>query len=139
MSEFRQDIVSKHWILFAPNRGSRPEDLKHAQATPDPRTLNVVEKPCVFCPGNESFNQEVVAYPPGKNWQVRVIPNKFETLGHGGGRERSDFYVVREGIGDHEVVITRPHNLLTAFMGDDMLDLMLKVYQERMRDLSNHP
>lgn len=139
MSEFRQDIVSKHWILFAPNRGTRPEDFKHIPATPDPKGLPEIEKSCVFCPGNEAYNQEILSYPPGKNWQIRVIPNKFEALGHSGGRERSDFYIVREGIGDHEVLITRPHNVLTAFLPEDFLDLMLKVYQERMRDLSQHP
>lgn len=139
MSEFRQDIVSKHWVLFAPNRAGRPEDFKHAPATPDPKTLPVVDKTCAFCPGNEAFNQEILAYPAGKNWKVRVIPNKFEALGHGGGRERSDFYSVREGIGDHEVVISRLHNVLTTFLPDDVMDLNLKVYQDRMRDLSDHP
>ncbi|MBI4363713.1 MAG: hypothetical protein HY545_02585, partial [Candidatus Doudnabacteria bacterium] len=139
MSEFRQDIVSKHWILFAPNRGARPEDFKHIPATPDPAVLRTVEKSCVFCPGNEEYNQEIVSYPPGRHWQVRVVPNKFEALGHMGGRERSDFYMVREGIGDHEVVITRPHNVFTGFLPDDLMDLNLKVYQERMRELSDHP
>lgn len=136
MSEFRQDIVSKHWVLFAPNRGTRPEDFRNPPATP--AKLPAVEKTCVFCAGNEAYNQEIVSYPK-KNWKVRVIPNKFEALGHRGGRERSDFYVVREGMGDHEVIITRPHNVLTAFLDDDMMNLNLEVYQDRMRELSNHP
>src|SRR4051812_35152499 len=101
MSEFRQDIVSKHWILFAPNRGLRPDDFKHAPATPDPKTLPDVDTTCPFCPGSESTNQSLAEYPEGKDWQMRVIPNKFEALGHMGGRARSDFYIVREGIGDH--------------------------------------
>lgn len=139
MSEFRQDIVSKHWILFAPNRGQRPDDFKHLPATPEAATLPVCDKSCVFCPGNEAFNQDIVSYPSGKKWKVRVIPNKFEALGHTGGRTRSDFYIVREGIGDHEVIITQPHNVLTAFLSDDLMNLNLKVYQDRMRELSEHP
>lgn len=139
MSEFRQDIVSKHWILFAPNRGGRPEDFKHPPASPEPSTLDAIDKACVFCPGNETLNQELASYPADKDWKVRVIPNKFEALGHTGGRARSDFYIVREGIGDHEVIITRPHNVLTAFLPDDVMDLNLKVYQDRMRELSQHP
>lgn len=139
MSEFRQDIVSQHWVLFAPNRASRPEDFKHNPATPDPKTVPEHDKTCAFCPGQELRNLETAAYPKGSNWKVRVIPNKFEALGHTGGRTRSDFYLVREGIGDHEVVITRPHNVLTAFLPDDLMDLNLQVYQERMRQLSNHP
>lgn len=138
MSEFRQDLVSKHWVLFAPNRGMRPEDFVHPVATPDPATLPEHDDKCVFCPGNEGFNLEIMSEPKG-DWKVRVIPNKYEALGHSGGRQRSDFYNVREGIGDHEVIITRPHNVLTAFLPDDIMDANLFVYQQRMRELSNHP
>jgi len=139
LSEFRQDIVSKHWILFAPNRGTRPEDFKSAPPPPDPSQLPELDEHCVFCPGNEAFNLDILTTPKGSDWKVRVIPNKFEALGHTGGRQRSDFYTVREGIGDHEVIITRPHNKITAFLDDEIMDLNLQVYQERMRDLSNHP
>jgi UDPglucose--hexose-1-phosphate uridylyltransferase len=138
LSEFRQDIVSKHWILFAPNRGKRPEDYKPGIPSPDPSTLPELEESCVFCPGNEDYNLTVKSYPNDKNWQVRVIPNKFEALGHMGGRERSDFYIVKEGIGDHEVIITRPHNIITAFLPDDLMELNLRVYRQRMIDLSVH-
>ena len=138
MSEFRQDIVSQHWVLFAPNRASRPEDFKHAPATPNPKTVPEHDITCPFCAGKEEFNLEVAAHPKGKNWKVRVILNKFEALGHSGGRERSDFYRVREGIGDHEVVVTRPHNVLTGLLSAELMDLNLKVYQERMTELSNH-
>ncbi|MEO8065340.1 MAG: galactose-1-phosphate uridylyltransferase [Candidatus Doudnabacteria bacterium] len=140
MSEFRQDIVSKHWVLFAPNRASKPEDFKLEPSTPPSDQLPEVDKSCAFCPGNEEKNQEICSVPNGRNWQVRVIPNKFEALGHlGGSSERHDFYRVREGIGDHEVIITRPHNILTGFLTDDILDTSLKVYQDRMVELSNHP
>ncbi|HEX9503269.1 MAG TPA: galactose-1-phosphate uridylyltransferase [Patescibacteria group bacterium] len=139
MSEFRQDIVSQHWVLFAPNRSNRPEDFKHEPATPDPKMVPEHDKACPFCSGKEEMNLEVVAHPKGRNWKVRVILNKFEALGHSGGRTRSDFYTVREGIGDHEVVISRPHNILTGFLPDDLMDMNLQVYQERMLTLSNHP
>ena len=137
MSEFRQDIVSKHWVLFAPNRSVRPEDFKLAPPTAD--QLPEIKKDCAFCPGQEANNLEVVSYPSNKNWKVRVILNKYEALGHSGGPRRHDFYTVRQGIGDHEVLITRPHNMLTAFLPDDVMDTMLKAYQERMMALSQHP
>ncbi len=140
MSEFRQDIVSKHWVLFAPNRGNRPEDFKQVSGNvQDPQNIPELDDKCVFCPGKEEFNLDILKIPDGPNWQVRVIPNKFEALGHTGGRQRSDFYTVREGIGDHEVIITRPHNKLTAFLDDKIMDFNLSVYQKRMQDLSNHP
>jgi UDPglucose--hexose-1-phosphate uridylyltransferase len=139
LSEFRQDIVSQHWVLFAPNRSKRPEDFGQDPASPDPSSVPAHDPKCVFCSGNEAHNLEIMSYPKGSEWKVRVIPNKYEALGHSGGRQRNDFYSVREGIGDHEVIITRPHNVLTAFLPDDVMDANLFVYQERMHDLSNHP
>lgn len=139
MSEFRQDKVSKQWVLFAPDSGKGFRDFKTPPATPDPKTLSEVAKTCVFCPGNESNNQEIASYPQGKDWKVRIIPNKFEILGQGSKREKSDFYTTREGIGDHEIIITRPHNVLNAFLPDDVMDLNLRVFQERMRELSQDP
>jgi UDPglucose--hexose-1-phosphate uridylyltransferase len=126
-------------VLFAPNRSSRPEDFKHTPATPLPSEIPSHDRTCPFCPGKEEMNVEVFAQSKGRNWKVRVILNKFEALGHSGGRARTDFYTVREGIGDHEVIITRPHNILTAFLPDDLMDLNLQVYQSRMIALSNHP
>jgi UDPglucose--hexose-1-phosphate uridylyltransferase len=138
VSEFRQDIVSKHWILFAPNRGKRPEDFKSQPATPDPKTLLEVDPECVFCPGNEDYNLEIASYPKGKDWKIRVIYNKFEALGHRHGSNVSDFYRIKEGIGDHEVIITRPHNCITAFLPDDLMQLNLQVYKDRMLELKDH-
>jgi len=137
LSEFRQDIVSEHWVLFAPNRAKRPEDFKYTP-NEDLSTKPLVDHECVFCPGNEAYNLETHAYPKGKDWQVRVVLNKYEALGHEGGRQRSDFYSVREGIGDHEVIITRPHNVIPAFFTDELMELNLRVYQSRMRQLSEH-
>jgi len=137
MSEFRQDIVSKHWVLFAPNRAARPENFHHTPAIKVP--LPATDKSCPFCPGTEINNIEISKTPPNKNWKVRTIANKFEALGHSGGKTRHEFYTVREGIGDHEVIITRPHNVLTGFLPDDLMETMLKVYQDRLADLSQHP
>lgn len=105
----------------------------------DPSALPEIDNNCVFCPGHEDFNLEVERVPKNSNWKVRAIPNKFEALGHTGGRARNDFYNVREGIGDHEVLITRPHNIITAFLSGDLMDANLKMYQDRMLDLSQHP
>lgn len=139
MSEFRQDIVSKHWVLFAPNRATRPEDFKVIAANPDLTKFSAKEKTCPFCAGNEAYNLEIASYPKGRDWQVRVIPNKYEALGHSGSKPRHDFYIVREGIGDHEVIVSRPHNVPMAFLPDDLMDLNLKVYQDRMLTLAQHP
>lgn len=138
MNEFRQDIVSKNWVLVAESRASRPTDFETQQATP--KDLPEEDKSCVFCPGNEdSASGEIASYPQGRGeWLVRVVPNKYEAVSHFVGRRVEDFYINRPGIGDHEVVITRYHNKPTALQEESLIDLTLQVYIDRINELKLH-
>ncbi len=137
MSEFRQDIVTKNWVLIAESRAQRPSDFETQAATP--KDLPEISKTCGFCPGNEHLTiGEIARYPPAGDWLVRVVPNKYEAVGHMIGRYHEDFYVSRPGIGDHEVVITRYHNKPTALQDPELIDLTLKVYIDRINDLKAH-
>lgn len=137
MSEFRQDIVTKNWVLIAESRASRPSDFGTLEATP--RDLPAVSKTCVFCPGNEHLTiGEIARYPSQADWLVRVVPNKYEAVGHMIGRRREDFYMSRPGIGDHEVVLTRYHDKPLALQDLELIDLTLRVYIDRINDLKQH-
>lgn len=137
MSEFRQDIITKNWVLMAGSRAQRPTDFKETPATP----ANLPERSseCVFCPGNEAkVEGEIARYPPNGDWLVRVVPNKYEAVGHVLGKRVEDFYLSRPGIGDHEVVITRYHSKPVALQDTDLIDLTLKVYIDRINELKQH-
>ena len=137
MSEFRQDIVNKNWVLIAEARGRRPTDFSELQASP--MSLPEVSGKCDLCPGNEHLTpSEIVRYAKGGDWLIRVIPNKYEAVEHILGKRREDFYIARPGIGDHEVVITRWHNQPTAVQSLELIDLTLQVYIDRINDLRLH-
>lgn len=137
MSEFRQDIVIKNWVLIAESRARRPSDFEEMPATP--KNLPAVSASCAFCPGNEHLTVgEIARYPAVGDWLVRVIPNKYEAVGHILGKRSDEFYVSRPGVGDHEVVITRYHDKPTALQDVDFIDLTLKVYIDRINDLKQH-
>jgi UDPglucose--hexose-1-phosphate uridylyltransferase len=80
MSEVRFDPLSDAWVIMAPTREMRPEELVEAQL-PGPPVL-----PCPFCAGNErqTPNPTLVITEPGsrdqENWLVRVVPNKFSAV-----------------------------------------------------------
>src|SRR3989344_4730420 len=137
MSQFRQDIVNKNWVLISEERKDRPTDFKALPATPP--DLPEQSKSCVFCPGQEAqTGHEIARYPRLGKWLVRVVPNKYEAVGHDVGKRQEDFYLSRPGIGDHEVVITRYHNKPLALQDVSLIDLTLKVYIDRFNDLSEH-
>jgi UDPglucose--hexose-1-phosphate uridylyltransferase len=102
VSEFRQNPITKQWVLIAPNRSKRPEDFKTYSVM---HGLPEVDHTCVFCPGNEAKNAEILSIPQGNNWQLRVIKNKFEALEHTKIYQHKDFYNSRAGYGEHEVLL----------------------------------
>lgn len=137
MSEFRQDIASGNWVLIAEGRAKRPSEFKEIPATPD--NLPEVSSGCVFCPGNEKLTPpEIAIYSEAKNWQVRVVPNKYEALSHVIGKYNQEFYISRPGFGDHEVVVTRYHNKPLALQDEKLVDLTLQVYVDRINELKQH-
>jgi UDPglucose--hexose-1-phosphate uridylyltransferase len=140
MSEFRQDIVTKEWVLIAPARTARPNEFKKEPATPD--NLPELVPTCFFCPGNEDKTPpQITQFPKNtKEWLVRVVPNKFSLLDlHHSQKSRGNFYVRLPGIGSHEVVVTRLHNLPTALQPVELIDATLQVFTERLVELSHNP
>jgi UDPglucose--hexose-1-phosphate uridylyltransferase len=129
MSEFRQNPITKQWVLIAPNRAKRPEDF---------RTYSVMhglpehDDKCVFCTGKESSNKELSRTPEGKDWQIRVIENKFHSLEKTKIYQHKDFYVSRAGYGKHEVIVTRKHNEPVALQSISTIELSLKTFIERI-------
>lgn len=144
MSEFRQNPINKSWVLFAPTRGKRPDQFKtysvmHGEPELDPK--------CVFCPGNERINPEIVRYdhqgkkidPKDPNWEIRIVPNKFPALENTAVYRHKEFYISHSGDGDHEVIITRKHNEPVALQSISTVEATLKIFQRRIVELGRRP
>src|SRR3989344_147117 len=107
--DFRQDSLTKEWVIVAPRRATRPE------LSPDRKEI------CPFCPGNESrgFKElyrvgNGIGIKPG--WEVRVIPNKFP------------FAPI------HEIVVHSPKHEENFFsFSKTQITKIFKVYRERFK------
>jgi len=132
MSDLRHDPIQKRWVIIATERVRRPQDF-HAKEEKKKMSF------CPFCPGNEHATPPEIMSVKGQNgWKIRVVPNKFPALRIEGdtGRQGVGIFDKMNGIGAHEVVIDSPsHETSLAYLSvDDIVDL-LKVWQERIRDL----
>jgi UDPglucose--hexose-1-phosphate uridylyltransferase len=142
MSEFRQNPITKNWVLIAPTRGKRPDQYKTYSVM---FGVPEVDEKCVFCPGNEDKNPDVLRIASdgratkGKDWEIRIIPNKFSALEHSAVYRHKDFYVSHSGDGDHEVIITRKHNEPVALQSIAIVELTIKTFIERIKTLSANP
>jgi UDPglucose--hexose-1-phosphate uridylyltransferase len=139
MSDLRQDLVSGDWIIVAPIRARRPYDflLKKKARIPSPKSS------CPFENLRKSGNwPPITAYPGEKNWQIIVIPNKYPAVKQDEGSvklfNRGPYRLVN-GIGHHELVITRDHKKNLAHMGLNEGIRLFQAIQERYRALDKDP
>lgn len=96
MNEMRHDWLSDRWVIFAPNRTTRPDDYDRTPHIEPESQLR-----CPFCQGSEHETPNATLILPGKDWEstrstrrrdraiaksdwlVRVVPNKFPAVGFG--------------------------------------------------------
>ncbi len=136
MSEFRQNPITKNWVLIAPARGKRPDQYKTYSVM---HGVPEVDAGCVFCPGNEDKNPGILKIPKEGDWEIRIIPNKFASLEHTTVYRHKEFYVSHSGDGEHEVIITRKHNEPVALQSIATVELTIRTFIERIQSLGRNP
>lgn len=100
---------------------------------------------CVFCAGNEHLNREVLRLDSsgerttGKDWEIRIIPNKFAALEQTAVYRHKEFYISHSGDGEHEVIITRNHNEPVALQSIAVVELSIRTFIERIKTFAKNP
>ena len=145
ISELRQDAVSGDWVVIATGRAKRPHDFLQ-EKRPTFRT------PKESCPFEALHPDALIVFSRGQKrekaqWWVEAISNKYpafapleKSLTGLGKRGCASFYAAgpyrwTEGIGFHEVVVTRDHTRSIAEMSDEEVEMVIRAYQERYRAL----
>ena len=145
--EFRQDMVSGDWILVAPGRARRPipkirkEESGGAKKNCPFDNLKFQENPPVLWLPHPDAGDALKAENPFKNWWVAVLPNKFPALAARKNKvcpepAKNGYYSRMDGVGFHEVIITRGHKRRISEMTAGEAAALIEVYQERYRQLT---
>ena len=111
MSEIRHDPLLDRWVIIAPERAKRPQEIAGT-------TYSGQDLPCPFCEGHETetppelwaLRESGGEGPDTSGWTVRVVPNRFPALRRSleGPDERSGLLEKWRGVGAHEVIIESP-------------------------------
>ncbi len=140
MPELRMNLITREWVIFAMEKGKRPEDFIGAREKK--RHPEYVET-CPFCPGNEGMSPEERYRVHGeKGWKVRVVMNKFSVLSRDGEKLRtnSGLKKVVNGVGIHEIIIDTPvHSHTAALMPADQLRDLIQTYKDRFIEAYKDP
>jgi len=142
MSEVRQNLATREWVVFAPGRSKKPKSV-HANI----EKIRVSDKPydplCPFSPGNEETSPVEEKFridSPQGDWKVRVINNKFKIFaGELCSLKPEPF--LHEGIykklkacGEHELIIETPqHNRIIIDMSEEEVKAIISAFLNRYR------
>jgi len=106
MSELRQNIITRDWVVIPWERALRPDQFV---CTPQPEMKkHAAEKDCPFCPGNEAMAEEEIFRLEEKNrWILRLVPNKYPAVRPLGSVKRNmdGIYRSMDAFGHHDVLI----------------------------------
>ncbi len=134
MTELRQNLITRDWVIIATERAKRPHEFSKAQ--PDlPPKCPTYKADCPFCLGNEHLTgPEIYRLSDDRGWRVRAVDNKYPALKPVGDRVRRIEGIFRSisGVGFHEVIIEHPrHDLTTAVLPVEDVANILRVYRQR--------
>src|SRR5262245_12715748 len=144
MSEFRQDPLSRRWVIIGGERGGRPNEFVEAAT----RATGIS---CPFCAGHESETPPAIASygANGKGtWLARVVPNKYPAVTTSDrellSAERTNSTIHTRhsalasfpGFGSHEVIIESPRHVASlSELTDKELHAVFTAYRERLVQL----
>jgi UDPglucose--hexose-1-phosphate uridylyltransferase len=142
MSELRQDIATKRWVIVAQERAKRPHQFVRQMPT---QVEPAHRDDCPFCEGNEGktppevFAMRAGSEPNAPGWQVRVVPNKFAALSPAAYLQvrHPDINTTISGFGAHEVVVETPlHNASLSSLPLEQVEQVLFAMLQRLRTLA---
>ena len=140
ISELRQDPVTGEWVVVATGRAKRP---RYFQA---PR--REVPQPKRSCPFERLIPSAHLVYDRRgrpyrvtpkdrryleRQWSVQVVPNKFPAFGSGECAIKRSVgpYRWQDGVGFHEVVISRDHDHAMARLAPRQVASIIRAYRDR--------
>ena len=130
LSELRQDLVSGDWILIAPKRGVRPHAFENKE-----KRERTHEKGCPFeSPKIHSHSEPFLQFHDKNDWTLQIIENKFPAFTHRdicGSLLKTGPYFVTQGIGHHDLVITRDHHKDFPDLNREAALDVFKAFQDR--------
>lgn len=128
MSELRQNLATREWVIIAPGRSKKPKSV-NVDIAKIRASEKVHDPSCPFCPGNEETSPVEEKFRidgPQGDWKVRVINNKFKIFAAELCSIKPEpflndgIYKKLKACGEHELIIETPqHNKMIMDMSEE--------------------
>ncbi len=128
LNEFREDLVSGEWVLFATGRAKRPGEGQEARRLLQPR------ESCPFENLEEAGNKVATTYSDktGTDWIAKAIKNKFPAVveGEDGDVRQIGPFKILKGTGVHEVLVLKDHERDFYDFSKEEVAEIFRIYQK---------
>ncbi|MDP3954229.1 MAG: DUF4921 family protein [bacterium] len=132
MNEFRQDIVSGEWVLFAPDRAKRGIRVLQCEE------LNRDKEKCPFedLEGNGNTVLKTYDWDGWDGWFAKVINNKYPAVARNCIDEEAEIKKIgpfrsTEARGAHEVIVYGNHDKLMMEFDEKEMAQVFRIYKDR--------
>ena len=148
MNEFRQDPISKQWVIISTDRELRPNEFEFKDGAEKTEAVDAdSSEACPFCAHQMDTPPILARYGDSSqngDWQVCVVRNRFPVLDSPAtGIVAPEDLRMNEGVpaqGLHEVVIESPtHCESPSDLSNDQVFFMLQAYRDRMLAMREVP
>lgn len=133
MTELRQNLITRDWVIIATERAQRPNHFANPQKSQI--VIPSYQPDCPFCLGNEHLTgPESFRLKDANSWRVRAVPNKYPALTPKGEKTRKidKTFHSMAGVGFHEVIIEHPrHDVTIPFLELKDIVNIFRVYRLR--------
>ncbi|HXF44187.1 MAG TPA: hypothetical protein VNK70_01855, partial [Candidatus Paceibacterota bacterium] len=142
IAELRQDLVSGDWILFSPKRSRRPNTLAFGKNKADKSYAS--KSNCPFENILET-HKPIFVYNGAKkgDWEATIVANKYPAASHPGSscakKFKQGIYQVTDGVGHHDLVVTRDHDRNFAALSSKQACQVFQVFRDRYMMLLGDP
>jgi UDPglucose--hexose-1-phosphate uridylyltransferase len=136
LNEFRQDLVSGEWVLFATERAKRPLNGENKENSNDYKYAS--KENCPFEDFQKSGNESLWFYPDNVNWNVAVIKNKFPAVKRGACKPMTTlgFFNIQEAVGYHDLFVYKDHDKTLADFSNDEFVNIIRAYKKRYKEMA---
>jgi UDPglucose--hexose-1-phosphate uridylyltransferase len=135
-SELRQDLVSGDWVVIAPGRARRPEQLKQKE-----KRVKAFLRNCPFENLQKSgHHPPILAFPNIEKKEVVVIENKYPAFTHINNCSalmKNGPYSIMEGVGHHDLIITKDHYKNFPKLSKRTAKMVFKAFVDYYKILAN--
>jgi len=132
-SELRQDIVSGDWIIIAPGRAHRPQQLIEKRKKIKRERASIRGCP-LENPQKYGADEPILLYENKHGWELMLVQNKYPALTHDGiavvSKKHGPYHII-PGVGHHDVIITRDHDKNFSALSFEHARLVFRSFRDR--------